>query len=72
MGRRRCWHASSVDSNRCVGPPGDIGDRGPAQICPVHGVKLNLADVAATAKVSRPTLCRFFSSKDELLAAFGR
>ncbi|MFD4403365.1 TetR/AcrR family transcriptional regulator [Nocardia sp. NPDC058499] len=38
-----------------------------------HGhSKLNLSDVAATAKVSRPTLYRFFSSKQELLAAFGR
>ncbi|MGI5221743.1 TetR/AcrR family transcriptional regulator [Nocardia sp. CA-290969] len=38
-----------------------------------HGhSKLNLSDVAAAAKVSRPTLYRFFSSKEELLAAFGR
>ncbi|MEU1983797.1 helix-turn-helix domain-containing protein [Nocardia sp. NPDC019395] len=38
-----------------------------------HGhSKLNLSDVAATAKISRPTLYRFFSSKEELLAAFGR
>lgn len=38
-----------------------------------HGhSKLNLSDVAAEAKVSRPTLYRFFSSKEELLTAFGR
>lgn len=33
--------------------------------------KLNLSDVAAAAKVSRPTLYRLFSSKQDLLAAFG-
>ncbi|MGY2116412.1 TetR/AcrR family transcriptional regulator [Nocardia gipuzkoensis] len=33
--------------------------------------KLSLSDVAAVAKVSRPTLYRLFSSKEELLAAFG-
>lgn len=33
--------------------------------------KLNLSDVAATAKVSRPTLYRFFASKERLLSAFG-
>jgi AcrR family transcriptional regulator len=33
--------------------------------------KLSLSDVAAQAKVSRPTLYRLFSSKEELLAAFG-
>lgn len=33
--------------------------------------KLNLSDVAAAAKVSRPTLYRLFSSKEDLLAAFG-
>ncbi|GAB2661557.1 TetR/AcrR family transcriptional regulator [Nocardia goodfellowii] len=33
--------------------------------------KLSLSDVAAAAKVSRPTLYRFFSSKEELLSAFG-
>ncbi|WP_174187039.1 TetR/AcrR family transcriptional regulator [Nocardia barduliensis] len=34
--------------------------------------KLSLSDVAVQAKVSRPTLYRLFSSKEELLAAFGR
>ncbi|WP_342216716.1 helix-turn-helix domain-containing protein [Nocardia asiatica] len=33
--------------------------------------KLSLSDVAAQAKVSRPTLYRLFSSKEKLLAAFG-
>ncbi|MGV9673825.1 TetR/AcrR family transcriptional regulator [Nocardia sp. NPDC003482] len=33
--------------------------------------KLNLSDVAAQAKISRPTLYRLFSSKAELLTAFG-
>jgi AcrR family transcriptional regulator len=33
--------------------------------------KLSLSDVAAQAGVSRPTLYRWFSSKQELLAAFG-
>lgn len=33
--------------------------------------KLNLSDVAAQAGVSRPTLYRWFASKEELLAAFG-
>ncbi|UAK34652.1 TetR/AcrR family transcriptional regulator; helix-turn-helix transcriptional regulator [Nocardia asteroides] len=33
--------------------------------------KLSLSDVAAEAKVSRPKLYRLFSSKEELLAAFG-
>jgi TetR/AcrR family transcriptional regulator, repressor for uid operon len=36
-----------------------------------HGYrKLNLSDVAAQAGISRPTLYKFFSSKDDLLAAF--
>ncbi len=33
--------------------------------------KLQLSDVAAEAKVSRPTLYRYFGSKDRLLEAFG-
>ncbi|MGH3970007.1 MAG: TetR/AcrR family transcriptional regulator [Mycobacterium sp.] len=33
--------------------------------------KLSLSDVAAQAGVSRPTLYRWFASKEELLAAFG-
>ncbi|GBE63799.1 TetR family transcriptional regulator [Mycobacterium sp. MFM001] len=33
--------------------------------------KLNLSDVAAQAGVSRPTLYRWFASKEELLDAFG-
>lgn len=33
--------------------------------------KLNLSDVAAQAGVSRPTLYRWFASREELLAAFG-
>jgi len=33
--------------------------------------KLNLSEVAAAAEVSRPTLYRLFSSKEELLTAFG-
>lgn len=36
-----------------------------------HGYgKLNLSDVAAQASISRPTLYKFFSSKDDLLSAF--
>ena len=36
-----------------------------------HGYgKLNLSDVATQAGISRPTLYKFFSSKDDLLAAF--
>ncbi len=36
-----------------------------------HGyAKLNLSDVAAQAGISRPTLYKSFSSKDELLTAF--
>lgn len=34
--------------------------------------KLSLSEVAAQAGVSRPTLYRWFASKGELLAAFGR
>jgi AcrR family transcriptional regulator len=34
--------------------------------------RLSLSDVAATAGVSRPTLYRWFPSKDDLLADFGR
>jgi AcrR family transcriptional regulator len=34
--------------------------------------KLQLSDVAAAAKVSRPTLYRYFGSKEGLLEAFGR
>jgi AcrR family transcriptional regulator len=34
--------------------------------------KLQLSDVAAEAKVSRPTLYRYFGSKEGLLEAFGR
>lgn len=34
--------------------------------------RLQLSDVAAEAKVSRPTLYRYFGSKDGLLEAFGR
>ena len=38
-----------------------------------HGYgKLNLSDVAAQAAISRPTLYKFFSSKDELLSAFSQ
>jgi AcrR family transcriptional regulator len=33
--------------------------------------RLMLSEVAAEAKVSRPTLYRYFPSKEELLAAFG-
>ncbi|MQY26723.1 TetR/AcrR family transcriptional regulator [Nocardia aurantia] len=33
--------------------------------------KLSLSDVAIQAKISRPTLYRLFSSKEQLLAAFG-
>lgn len=33
--------------------------------------KLSLSDVAAQAGVSRPTLYRWFASKEELLSAFG-
>lgn len=33
--------------------------------------KLNLSEVAAQAHVSRPTLYRWFASKEELLTAFG-
>ncbi len=33
--------------------------------------KLSLSDVAATAEVSRPTLYRWFPSKEALLEAFG-
>jgi AcrR family transcriptional regulator len=36
-----------------------------------HGYgKLNLSEVAAQAGISRPTVYKFFSSKDELLSAF--
>lgn len=36
-----------------------------------HGYgKFNLSDVAAQAGISRPTLYKFFASKDELLSAF--
>ena len=36
-----------------------------------HGyAKLSLSDVAAQAGISRPTLYKFFSSKDDLLSAF--
>ncbi len=36
-----------------------------------HGYgKLNLSDVAAQAGISRPTLYKFFKSKDDLLSAF--
>ncbi|MGV0793584.1 TetR/AcrR family transcriptional regulator [Mycolicibacterium sp. XJ1819] len=34
--------------------------------------KLQLSDVAAEAKVSRPTLYRYFGSKEGLMEAFGR
>jgi TetR/AcrR family transcriptional repressor of uid operon len=38
-----------------------------------HGYsKLNLSDVAAQAGISRPTLYKSFSSKDELLSAFSQ
>ena len=38
-----------------------------------HGYgKFNLSDVAAQAGISRPTLYKSFSSKDELLAAFSQ
>lgn len=38
-----------------------------------HGyVKLNLSDVAAQAGISRPTLYKFFASKDHLLTAFSQ
>jgi TetR/AcrR family transcriptional regulator, repressor for uid operon len=38
-----------------------------------HGYgKLNLSDVAAQAGISRPTLYKFFKSKDDLLSAFSQ
>lgn len=38
-----------------------------------HGYrKLNLSDVAAQAGISRPTLYKFFTSKDDLLSAFSQ
>jgi TetR/AcrR family transcriptional repressor of uid operon len=38
-----------------------------------HGYgKLNLSDVAAQASISRPTLYKFFKSKDDLLSAFSQ
>src|ERR1700744_4759674 len=38
-----------------------------------HGYgKLNLSDVAAQAGISRPTLYKFFKSKDALLSAFSQ
>ena len=38
-----------------------------------HGYgKLNLSDVAAQTGISRPTLYKFFSSKDDLLSAVRR
>jgi TetR/AcrR family transcriptional regulator, repressor for uid operon len=38
-----------------------------------HGYgKLNLSDVAAQAAISRPTLYKFFKSKDDLLSAFSQ
>jgi TetR/AcrR family transcriptional regulator, repressor for uid operon len=38
-----------------------------------HGYgKLNLSDVAAQAGISRPTLYKFFRSKDDLLSAFSQ
>ncbi|GAA2560273.1 TetR/AcrR family transcriptional regulator [Mycolicibacterium diernhoferi] len=42
-----------------------------AQVLGNHGMtKLSLSEVAAQAGVSRPTLYRWFASKDELLDAF--
>jgi AcrR family transcriptional regulator len=38
-----------------------------------HGYgKFNLSDVSAQAGISRPTLYKFFSSKDDLLSAFSQ
>ncbi|MCX0269858.1 TetR/AcrR family transcriptional regulator [Nocardia zapadnayensis] len=62
--------SSDANSN---GPTRERILRATFEVLSRHGhSKLNLSDVAAAAKVSRPTLYRFFSSKDELLAAFGR
>lgn len=46
--------------------------RATAEVLSRNGLtKLNLSDVAAQAGVSRPTLYRWFASKQELLTAFG-
>ncbi|KAB7758033.1 MULTISPECIES: TetR/AcrR family transcriptional regulator [Mycobacteriaceae] len=44
-----------------------------AEVLASHGqTKLSLSEVATHAGVSRPTLYRWFASKEELLASFGR
>ncbi|CAJ1510428.1 TetR/AcrR family transcriptional regulator [[Mycobacterium] burgundiense] len=46
--------------------------RATAEVLARNGqTKLSLSEVAAQAGVSRPTLYRWFASKDELLTAFG-
>ena len=58
--------AARYGNDQGAHPGGDR--RGP---CPLGDSKLSLSDVAATAGVSRPTLYRWFVSKETLLEAFG-
>jgi AcrR family transcriptional regulator len=67
---------SSAESHRSGSDHGDLGDRilDAAQrlVFRAGARKMSLSDVATLAGVSRPTIYRYFVSKEELIDALGK
>ena len=67
---------SSAESRRSGSDHGDLSDRILDAATPllfrVGARKMSLSDVATLAGVSRPTIYRYFGSKEELIDALGR
>lgn len=67
---------STAEPHRSNSDHGDLGDRildaARRLIFRTGARKLSLSDVATVAGVSRPTIYRYFVSKDELIAALGK
>ena len=67
---------STAESRRSASDHGDLADRilDAAQrlVFRTGARKLSLSDVATRARVSRPTIYRYFASKEELINALGK
>ncbi len=67
---------STAEPHRLSSDHGDLGDRildaARRLIFRTGARKLSLSDVATVAGVSRPTIYRYFVSKEELIAALGK
>jgi AcrR family transcriptional regulator len=67
---------STAEPHRLGSDHGDLGDRildaARRLIFRTGARKLSLSDVATLAGVSRPTIYRYFVSKEELIAALGK